>query len=249
MSNAFSCMLLANVRNRRILKYKDQFVNMRVKVKWFVGILMTILVSKGFGQTDDEKYFQVITIRADKIVATLAIVDSTRYYQVRDVLVEQYSILNTHNEAREEAIKQIKEEFVGQKEVLENKRTAYEADQDKELRVVHNIFVDKLERLLDGSQIEAIKNGMTYGVLPLTYGAFQDMIPSLTNEQKAKILNYLTEARELAMDAPGSREKHAVFGKFKGRINNYLSAQGYDLQKEGDNWKARREQQTKNINP
>ena len=242
-------MLLANVRNRRILKYKDQFVNMRVKVKWFVGILMAIFVSKGFAQTDEEKYLQVITERADKIVATLGIMDSIRYYQVRDVLVEQYSVLNTHHEAREEAIKQLKEEFVGQKEVLENKRTAYEADQDKELRVVHNIFVDKLERLLDASQIEAIKNGMTYGVLPLTYGAFQDMIPSLTNEQKAKILNYLTEARELAMDAPGSREKHAVFGKFKGRINNYLSAQGYDLQKEGDNWKARREQQTKNINP
>src|SRR5690606_30036167 len=156
MSNAFSCMLLANVRNRRILKYKDQFVNMRVKVKWFVGILMAIVVSKGFAQTDEEKYLKVITKRADKIVATLGIMDSIRYYQVRDVLVEQYSVLNTHNEAREEAIKQLKEEFEIQKEVHETKRTVNEADQDKELRVDHNIFVDKLERLLDGSQIEAI---------------------------------------------------------------------------------------------
>src|SRR5690606_39966102 len=114
MLDAFSCMLLANVRNRRILKYKDQFVYMRVKVNWLMGILMTIFVSKGFAQTDEEKYLQVITERSDKIVATLGIMDSIRYYQVRDVLVEQYSALNTHHEAREEAIKQLKEEFVGQ---------------------------------------------------------------------------------------------------------------------------------------
>src|SRR5690606_27505303 len=113
----------ANVRNRRILKYKDQFVNMRVKVKWFVGILMAIVVSKGFAQTDEEKYLQVITKRADKIVATLGIMDSIRYYQVRDVLVEQYSVLTTHHEAREDSLKQLKDEFVGQKEVNEKKRT------------------------------------------------------------------------------------------------------------------------------
>ena len=71
-------MLLANVRNRRILKYKDQFVNMRVKVKWFVGILMAIVVSKGFAQTDEEKYLQVITEREDKIVANLGIMGSIR---------------------------------------------------------------------------------------------------------------------------------------------------------------------------
>ena len=31
------------------------------------------------------------------------------------------------------------------------------------------------------------------------------------------------------MDRASSKEKHAVFGKYKGRINNYLSKQGYDL--------------------
>ena len=31
------------------------------------------------------------------------------------------------------------------------------------------------------------------------------------------------------MDAGSSEEKHAMFGKYKGRINNYLSAAGYDM--------------------
>lgn len=211
---------------------------MKRKMNWCVCMLLTFFVGQAFAQTEEEKYLQVITERSDKIVVTLGIMDSVKYYQVRDILVGQYSALNSHHEQREADIKKLKEAFAGQE--LDDERAQYEAEKDKELRVIHRVFIDKLDELLDVSQIEGVKNGMTYGVLPLTYGAFQDMIPSLTNEQKAKILNLLMEARELAMDEPGSREKHGVFGKFKGRINNYLSAQGYDLQQEGDKWKERR---------
>lgn len=221
---------------------------MKRKMNWCVCMLLTFFVGQAFAQTEEEKYIQVITERSDKIVATLGIMDSIRYYQVRDVIVGQYSALNSHHEQREADIKKLKEAFAGQEEVLDDKRTQYEAEKDKELRVIHRVFIDKLAGLLDDSQIEGVKNGMTYGVLPLTYGAFQDMIPSLTNEQKAKILNLLIEARELAMDEPGSREKHGVFGKYKGRINNYLSAEGYDLQKEGDQWKERRAKEKENKN-
>jgi hypothetical protein len=65
------------------------------------------------------------------------------------------------------------------------------------------------------------------------------MIPTLTTEQKEKISNWLKEARELAMDEGSSEDKHKVFGKFKGRINNYLSAEGYDMKKEEKAWQER----------
>ncbi len=81
---------------------------------------------------------------------------------------------------------------------------------------------------------------MTYGVLPLTYKAYQEQILTLNDEQKKQILIWLTEAREHAMDAESSDKKHAWFGKYKGRINNYLSAAGYDLKKEGKDWEQRR---------
>jgi hypothetical protein len=42
---------------------------------------------------------------------------------------------------------------------------------------------------------------------------------------------WLVEAREIAMDCGSSEEKHYWFGKYKGKINNYLSAEGYDLKK------------------
>jgi len=63
----------------------------------------------------------------------------------------------------------------------------------------------------------------------VTYRRYQQVLPELTDEQKREILANLIEARELAMDGGSSDEKHAIFGKYKGRINNYLSAQGYDL--------------------
>jgi len=58
-------------------------------------------------------------------------------------------------------------------------------------------------------------------------------------EQKDKMYAWLVEARELAMDEGSSDAKHAVFGKYKGRINNYLSAAGYDMKKEGEDWAKR----------
>lgn len=63
------------------------------------------------------------------------------------------------------------------------------------------------------------------------------MYPDLTGPQKKQIMAWLVEARELAMDGGSSKEKHAVFGKYKGRINNYLSAAGYDAKKAERNLK------------
>jgi len=218
-------------------------LNMKTKMSWYACLLLVLFAGQGFAQSPQEEYIQVITQRSEKIVSTLGITDSTQFYRVRDVVATQYATINAHHEEREEGIKKLKEEYAGQKELLEEKRTAYEALEDTRLREVHHAFIRALEELIRPDQIEKIKDGMTYGVLPLTYRAYQDMIPTLTEAQKAKILEYLTEARELAMDAPGSREKHGVFGKYKGRINNYLSAEGYNLKEEGDRWEERRAKQ------
>ncbi len=205
-----------------------------------IVFLLCFVAYSGYAQTEQESYIAVITERSDKIVAELGIKDKQQYNQVRDVLVEQYQLLNTHHEAQEKNIKALKVQFEGQKEKLETQRTAYEKKEAAKLLAIHDSFLKKLAKLIDAEQIDAVKNGMTYGVLPLTYGAYQDMIPSLTTAQKEKILAYLIEARERAMDEGGSKEKHGVFGKYKGRINNYLSSEGYDLKEEGQKWEERR---------
>ena len=92
---------------------------------------------------------------------------------------------------------------------------------------------------LNEEQIEAVKDGMTYGVVKVTYEATLDMIPSLKEEEKVQIYAWLVEAREFAMDAENSNKKHAAFGKYKGRINNYLAKRGYNLTKEREEWAKR----------
>ena len=104
---------------------------------------------------------------------------------------------------------------------------------------MHNAFLTALSHELSQEQVTKVKDGMTYNVLKVTYTAYSDMIPSLTKEQKDQIMTWLVEAREQAMDAENSEKKHAWFGKYKGRINNYLSAEGYDLKKEREGWQQR----------
>jgi hypothetical protein len=41
------------------------------------------------------------------------------------------------------------------------------------------------------------------------------------------------------MDAGSSEEKHGWFRKYKGRINNELSAAGYDLKLAEEEWRRR----------
>ena len=92
---------------------------------------------------------------------------------------------------------------------------------------------------LNEKQIEQVKDGITFGVVKVTYTATLDMIPSLKQEEKEQIYAWLVEAREFALDAESSNKKHEAFGKYKGRINNYLSKRGYDLVKEREAWYKR----------
>jgi hypothetical protein len=94
--------------------------------------------------------------------------------------------------------------------------------------------------------VELVKDGMTYNVASVTYNAYGDMLPKLTAEQKEQIMKWLKEAREQAMDAESSEKKHWWFGKYKGRINNYLSSLGYDMKKEGEEWQKRKNAQKEN---
>lgn len=108
-----------------------------------------------------------------------------------------------------------------------------------EIQHLHDQFIDRLAQSLTAEQVDQVKDGMTYRVFPITYAAYQDELPQLTEEQKLQIYSWLKEAREKAMDAESSEKKHAVFGKYKGKINNYLSAAGYDMKKAGEEWQKR----------
>lgn len=176
--------------------------------------------------------------RSAKIINTLEISDSAKYNKVVDVLTDQYFDLNKIHDKTKESIAAIKSLQLSDEEKSARIKKE-EEEKSAKLRKLHVGFISKLQKDLTGLQIEKVKDGMTYRVMPVTYTAYQDMILALTAEQKEKIYNWLKEARELAMDEGSSDDKHKVFGKYKGRINNYLSGEGYNMKTEEKGWQER----------
>lgn len=189
---------------------------------------------------EEAAYTRTITERADKIVKTLEIADTAKATRVRTILAQQYRNLSNIHDGRDATMKETKKQLQADKAALDVQLATLECNTSGALNKVHIEFLSALYTELTSDQIEKIKDGMTFGVLPITYQGYQDMLPTLTEEQKRKILAWLVEAREYAMDAGSSEKKHGWFGKYKGRINNYLSAEGYDLKKSGDEWEKRR---------
>ncbi len=173
----------------------------------------------------DPQYVQTIIGRSQKATDELGItwtpmgqnvvnIIANRYFKLNDIYAERDSIKKT------------------------DKKLA-EALCDSKLYRSHFGFEADLSMYLKPHHIERVKDVMTFNVVKVTYEAQCDMIPTLKDEEKAQILAWLKEARELAIDAESSKKKHEVFGKYKGRINNYLTKRGYDLTKEREAWYER----------
>lgn len=164
----------------------------------------------------DAAYVKTIIGRSQKIVDGLHLNDARKAKNVLNIIANRYFKLSDFSDQYKD-----KNELQSQ------------------LYLHHFEFAADLANYLHENEIEAVKDGMTYGVVPKTYQAHLEMIPSLQENEKLQILNWLKEAREFAIDAGTSKEKHGWFGKYKGRINNWLAKRGYDLQKEREGWSQR----------
>ena len=210
-------------------------------------VLMSLLLLCGWisaGAVDlnkenrDPKYVESIVNRLQKIVDKLGLTDVKAAEDVCNIIANRYFELNDIYEIRDAKVKTVKESGLtgdAKNEALK----AAENEKDAALYRSHFAFPASLSLFLNEEQIEAVKDGMTYGVVKVTYEATLDMIPSLKEEEKVQIYAWLVEAREFAMDAENSNKKHAAFGKYKGRINNYLAKRGYNLTKEREEWAKR----------
>ncbi len=170
----------------------------------------------------DPKYVETIKGRAQKIVVGLKLTDTQVAENVRNIIANRYFLLNDIHSKYD-------------------KKTQQDA-LNAELYKHHFELASALAQYLTDEQIDAVKDGMTFGRLKRDYQATQDMIPSLSEYEKKQVLIWLKEAREYAMDAADSKGKHFWFDKYRGRTNNWLSARGYDLKKERDNWMKRAEE-------
>ena len=220
-------------------KILSQLINAK-QIVLLAAILCSLVSNAQLNNTlaADTAYQKVLAERTAKIVNTLDIKDAVLYKKVQLQLIDQYLQLNTIHDGSKTAIAAIKAKQLAKEET----DAAIKKETERKtaaLKQLHDVFIAHLNTPLTTDQIEKVKDGMTYRVLPVTWTAYLDMLPRLTPEQKDKMYAWLVEARELAMDEGSSDAKHAVFGKYKGRINNYLSAAGFDMKKEGEDWAKR----------
>ncbi len=166
----------------------------------------------------DSAYVENIKGRAQKIVDGLQLTDQKQARAVCNIIANRYFLLNDIHAKYDKS----------QQDALQ-----------AELYKHHFELASALALYLTDEQIDAVKDGMTFGRLKRDYQATQDMIPTLSDFEKQQILIWLKEAREYAMDAADSKGKHFWFDKYRGRTNNWLSGRGYDLKKERDAWMKR----------
>lgn len=216
-------------------KFKTKFV-----VFAFILLLISATVSavELDSKNRDPKYVETIVSRSAKIVDKLKIKDTTARTNVLNIVSNKYFALNDIYAKRDTAINQAKRSALP-KEEISKAQVAAKNEAEAALYRSHFAFAADLSLFINEKQIEVVKDGMTFGVVKVTYDATLDMIPTLKKEEKAQILAWLKEAREFALDAENSNKKHEAFGKYKGRINNYLSKRGYDLVKEREEWYKR----------
>ena len=157
-------------------------------------------------------YTQAIEKRVADILAVLELKEPAKTKSLHDVLVAQYRTLRDWHDANDARRKAAK---------------GAEAEPFKaSLKAVHEKFVAALSAELTPEQVELVKGKMTYGKVQFTYTGYLNEYPSLGDRHKQRVLELLKDAREEAMDGGSSDEKSAIFNRYKGKINNYLSSQG-----------------------
>lgn len=171
---------------------------------------------------DEAAYRQVVRGRAEKIVAQLRLGDPAQAERVTTLIADYYRGLRDRHDARDARLEQLAD-------ADELARTLASQESQLALQKQRRAFLAGLTADLSAEQVNQVKDGLTYGVVQVTVGAYRELLPGLTEEEQRYIYANLVEARDYAMDGGSSHEKHGWFGKYKGRINNYLSACGYDL--------------------
>jgi hypothetical protein len=177
---------------------------------------------------DMEAYYtSLIEKRTGEILAPLAINDSAKSNRVFEIITRQYRIMRARDvliDARLEA--------EGKDDTYANRAAILEA----ESKPLHEYFFAQLSKLLTPEQVEKVKDKMTYNKVKVTYDAYNNIIPGLTEADKAKIMELLKEAREKAVDGGSASEKSAIFQVYKNQINDYLNAHGHDVAKAYKEW-------------
>lgn len=174
------------------------------------------------------KVLDKLSLTNDSIRKNIQLVIINRYLELREIH-QKYDERNKLIEAAN---------LTGEEKGVELERSYYQYNSD--LYRSRFSYIAWLSFYLNDEQVEIVKNAMTYNMFHIRYSDFLDLLPNLTEAEKNRVHHWLIEAREFSMDFETPRKMRQMFTKYRGRINNYLAARGYDLRKATEEQQARK---------
>jgi hypothetical protein len=93
-------------------------------------------------------------------------------------------------------------------------------------REYHEQLMTVLKTELSSGQVEAILDKYTIGKVAFTLQGYKAIVPDLTAEEEAKIVGFLKQAREQAIDYKNMKEISAIFEIYKTKCEQYLNSNG-----------------------
>ena len=171
--------------------------------------------------------------RDKAVLAALNLDDAAKAAKVRESLAAWFAALKTWHAANDAQIKPLWNEF-NEARSAQNAANVSAALAKIDgvyasFKPQHEKFLSDLSSVLTPEQVETVKDVLTVNKVKVTYDVYLQIFPTLTDAQKAMVLQNLKAAREQAIDCEAMTEKSAFFKKFKIKIEDeYLTAQGYN---------------------
>lgn len=91
---------------------------------------------------------------------------------------------------------------------------------------VHAALMAVLKEELAQEQVEDVLDKYTIGKVAFTMQGYKAIVPDLTPEEEAKILGFLKQAREQAIDYKNMNQISAIFEIYKTKSEQYLNSNG-----------------------
>lgn len=91
---------------------------------------------------------------------------------------------------------------------------------------VHKDLMEGLRKDLSAEQVEVILDKYTIGKVDFTMKGYKAIVPDFTAVEEAKILGFLKEAREMAVDYKNMKQISAIFEIYKTKSEQYLNNNG-----------------------
>ncbi len=223
-----------------------------MNLKHLCGLALAALLTAGsvHSQTTDMTAKTVPTTasavnkHAAPILAALKLGDTAKEAKVNEVVTAFFTGLNDWHHQNDTALKGLWNEFNhgrSKKDVAAANGALDKIDAVyATFKPQHDGFLKDLGEVLTPEQVETVEDVLTVRKVEVTYNVYTQIFPTLTEAQKAVVLQNLKAAREQAIDASSMLEKSAFFKKYKIKIEDvYLTAQGFDPKKAREDFAAK----------